>query len=123
MLEGSYPIGQLFIMFLYQIWFAISYVLSQVINFHVGEFFFKLFSLIPFQKYINPCPHDKLPRPRDEVTVEMCYPYYYLFRDAILGKNIIKNVKFPSSSPVLFLVCRITYLRIHTTSNPSTLLI
>jgi len=103
------PLGQMLIILLYQCWFAFSYVLSQVINFHLGDLFFKLFFSLPFRSYFTPCPHDKLPRPMDEISVELCYPYYYLYRDAFVGVNLFQSLKFPSSSPVLFMVRILSY--------------
>ena len=50
-----------------------------------------------------PTPNDRFHLPEEEVRVEKCYPYYYLWRRLLTGTMI--KAKFPVC-PLLFLVTK-----------------
>ena len=86
------PILQMFIILLYQSWYAVSYILSQLIHPAVGQMLFFFFALA-CPNFLKACPHDKVKRKTSSMKVEMCYLYYSLFK-AVLGKKL--EIKFPS---------------------------
>ena len=87
---------------LYQWWFAIAYFISQAFSKTLGEFLFKSFNLLP--KFLQPCPFDVPPRPRSEIKVHMCYPYYHFWKSYLFDRSKLLVGKFPSC-PLLFMVC------------------
>ena len=84
----------------YQSWFATSYILSQIFGSSIGRGFMVLLMILFRFLPISPTPLDKPPRRAPQVTVEQCYPYYYLLRGALTKSFVVP--KFPSC-PVLFL--------------------
>ena len=95
-------IREIGVLLFYQLWFAIAYVISQAINYQLGNLFFKLFLFLPFIKYISPTPHDTLHRPISEISVHLCYPYYHLWKGLLFDKVRLRPPRFPSC-PVLYL--------------------
>jgi pimeloyl-ACP methyl ester carboxylesterase len=87
-----------FIVF-YQVYFAVIYIISQVISMKLATFLFWL--LKSHFQWMMPTPHDRFHLPDSEITVHKCYPYYYLWRRLLTGSML--KVKFPSR-PLLFLV-------------------
>lgn len=82
----------------YQVFFAIAYILSQVVSFSVGNAMFwgiKAFS------FMMPTPDDRFHLPVSEITVRKCYPYYYLWKRLLTGTML--KAKFPTC-PLLFMV-------------------
>jgi pimeloyl-ACP methyl ester carboxylesterase len=86
----------------YQTWFAIAYVLSQILGFGVGDAFFKIYFILCAILPINPTPNDKVYRDKMEISVLLCYPYYYLLKAALTGQLKSILVPFPTC-PILFL--------------------
>jgi pimeloyl-ACP methyl ester carboxylesterase len=99
------PASDLFYITYYQWHFAFFYFISQIFSLELGELLFMLFlgwmRLLPF---LSPVPFDvnrPSHRPAAEVTVEMCYPYYWFWRNFFRGNKIAPT--FPAC-PVLFMV-------------------
>ena len=104
MLKTPKPL-QLLVIILYQLWFATSYLLSQLISQTFGSVFFNLFVGTPLLKWVGPCPHDLTltnTRNPQEIHVNMCYLYYHFWRALIIRKDSLPKPKFPTC-PVLFL--------------------
>ena len=95
------PLRHTLILIFYQSMFAISFIVSQLLGHLVGQcgFVLSLFflSMLPF---LSPCPHDRTPRPLSEISVEMCYPYYQMWKDIFTNK--VLKAKFPQT-PLLFM--------------------
>jgi len=104
----------LFIILLYQMTFAFIYLVSQLPL--IGNLLANIWATLYFlltPKFLAPCPHDKVPRPRNEITVNLFYPYY----QQLLGpQGYVRNMrgmmrpKFPFtdnkdtvSPPLMFL--------------------
>ena len=87
-----------FILF-YQIYFAVSYIVSQTISFNLGMAIFLSFRR--FFPFMNPSPADRMHVPDSEVTVKKCYPYYYIWKRLLTGTMLKTN--FPTC-PLLFMV-------------------
>jgi len=99
------PPSDLFYITYYQWHFACFYVVSQIINVTLGQLMFKLFyawmKLCPF---LSPVPYDvnrPSHRPSNEVSVEMCYPYFWFWLHFFQGTKVAPV--FPTC-PVLFMV-------------------
>ena len=82
---SSPKISDLLKLVLYQHWFAICYFISQAINFNLGNYLFKLFfKIVP--KCLQALTHDKIFHRKDEeVSVSLCYIYYYFWRRYLLS--------------------------------------
>ena len=63
----------------YQWYFALSFAFSQLFSVTIANvsllFFFLFVSWTP----LGPCPHDRVPRPRQEVDIQQAYPYWYFW--------------------------------------------
>ena len=88
---------------LYQVTFAISYMVSQLVCLRAGNVLFKGFLALCYvcKPLLAPTPHDVIHRPFHHLHVEMCYPYFYLYMHYVCGRLIMPT--FPTA-PVLFLV-------------------
>jgi pimeloyl-ACP methyl ester carboxylesterase len=93
------PVKQVFILVLYQLWYAASYVLSQYLSNTIGNLFLAIFFL-PLFRPIQPV-YEKVYVPIETITAEKCYPYYYFWKAIFSGK--LPKLKFPSC-PTLFMV-------------------
>ena len=87
---------------LYQWWFAWSYVIAHTIHMSVGQGVFILyFVLVKAVKCLRIAHDKKVPRPQNEISVNMCYPYYHFWKAFFMGKEI--KTKFPSC-PLYYMV-------------------
>lgn len=87
----------------YQFWFALSYLVSQLVNYTLGDILFKLYfvftMILPF---MNTIPYGVKPRTSKDIQVHMCYPYVHFWKAKITGDKFIV-VKYPTC-PILFMV-------------------
>jgi pimeloyl-ACP methyl ester carboxylesterase len=83
----------------YQLAFESHYFLFKTLGYTIGNLCFKLFSKFT-PRFLWPVPYDKMHRPADEMSVHLCYPYYYLWSSVFRLKPI--RISFPKC-PVLFL--------------------
>lgn len=101
-LPGRLSYKEFAVMTLYQGWFAVSYAISQAVNYAVGNWVFKLsFRIASVLPFFSPVPHDTLPRSLDEINVAMAYPYYYFWTGLL--RRTLTIPQFPSC-PILFMV-------------------
>jgi pimeloyl-ACP methyl ester carboxylesterase len=96
---ANLPVATIPYIMFYQIYFAVSYIISQVISYALGNAIFWSFRL--FFQFMLPTPHDRFHLPESEITVAKCYPYYYLWKRLLTGTALV--AKFPSC-PLLFMV-------------------
>lgn len=90
----------LFIILLYQLWFAIAYYISQRFSFKIGNNLFKLyFTAVPNTVKVA----TSMPRPFKDVSVTMAYPYYHFWNSYLFHRENVFKPIFPSC-PVLFMV-------------------
>lgn len=92
-------IKTIFYMTIYQVWFAICFLLSRFLGVVIGSVLMNFFFL-PIFAPLWPCT-DAPPIPREEVSVDKCYPYYQVWAGLLQGKP--PKQKFPKC-PTLFLV-------------------
>jgi pimeloyl-ACP methyl ester carboxylesterase len=83
----------------YQVYFAVVYVISQVLSLSLATTMF--WALKRYFQFLMPTPNDRFHLPESEIRVQKCYPYYYLWRRLLTGSML--KVKFPAC-PLLFLV-------------------
>jgi len=102
----------LFVILLYQWWFAFAYLVSQAMSFTIGNAIFLLFFVIVNPLGLGPCPHDVAPRNFSQVDVSFAYPYYHFWKGRLLGgggggaggKSSLLLPRYPPNNiPVLFL--------------------
>jgi hypothetical protein len=93
------PIVHALIITGYQIWFALSFIVCQLLGSTIGTIFMGLYFL-PFLKPIWPTT-DKGNISLKEIRADKCYPYFYLWK-SILTLNMI-SPSFPNCS-TLYLV-------------------
>ncbi len=92
----------------YQIWFAGAYIASQLFGRTIGNAISVGYgALITVAPFLSPLRRSVtargLIRPRNELSVHMMYPYYYFWKEALLGTNIASKLRFPKC-PVLYMV-------------------
>jgi pimeloyl-ACP methyl ester carboxylesterase len=92
----------LLITLLYQWWWAIAYILSQVISISCGDCFFRSYKYLTLS-CCKPTPQDMDTVPRKDYSVHMCYIYYQFWKEVIVHKSRNLAKKFPLC-PLLFLV-------------------
>ena len=63
----------------YQWYFALSYAFSQVFSVTLANMYLLFFYLFISWTPLGPCPHDTVPRPREEVDIQQGYPYWYFW--------------------------------------------
>lgn len=103
---SSFKPKDILIISTYQTAFAICYIISQFLNYTIGNILFLTVFPILNILGIHPCPHDKLHRPISEVNVKMCYPYYYFLRSILIGMffpSFKLLIAFPSNCPILYM--------------------
>ena len=101
------PLYHLLVIFSYQSWFAISYLLSQIVGNIIATTFMAIFFL-PIFHYFRPT-NEKIYVPVKSITPEKLYTYYYLMKAVFTGT--LKLPKFPTC-PTLYIVSSIMdYLR------------
>lgn len=91
---------QLIIIPLYQLWFAFSYLISQIISFTMGNIIFKSFFLFTLCfPFLSPlCKGDKGKRSAKEINVNMCYLYFQFWKEILTGNKNKLEPKFPACS-------------------------
>eukprot|EP00602_Paraphysomonas_sp_CaronLab_P008851 CAMPEP_0185019726 /NCGR_PEP_ID=MMETSP1103-20130426/2330_1 /TAXON_ID=36769 /ORGANISM="Paraphysomonas bandaiensis, Strain Caron Lab Isolate" /LENGTH=255 /DNA_ID=CAMNT_0027550189 /DNA_START=118 /DNA_END=882 /DNA_ORIENTATION=- len=100
-LMTSISLWGMFLMLLYQWWFAIAYIVSQLFGEFIGHVVFGMcVLLLTYVPLLNICPNEKFPRPRNEVNVNMTYVYYQYWKETFCGRSL--KPKFPTC-PVLFM--------------------
>lgn len=95
----SLPVLTIPYIIFYQVYFAIAYIISQAISMHLGNTMF--WSLKKYFQFMMPTPHDRFHLAEKEITVQKCYPYYYMWKRLLTGTML--KAKFPAC-PLLFLV-------------------
>lgn len=103
-----------FQIFLYQLWFAVTYIITQIFGLFVGKIpFWTLFILFKIIPILNPLgmKGDTPKRPRHELRPDMCYPYYHIWKHLLSQKltdliTLSENLYFwkMPTCPLLFLV-------------------
>lgn len=92
---------QALVIAIYQIWFAVSYIISQLFGVTLGNIsFFLFFGFAKLFPFLTPTPYDKPSRPRKDINVEMCYPYFYFWKGILTGRKLDAN--FPNC-PLLYM--------------------
>jgi pimeloyl-ACP methyl ester carboxylesterase len=94
------PIVDLVKILIYQWWWAIAYVIAQLLSFALGDMVFKSYML--FKPLLHPCPEDSLHIPVTDMTVARCYPYYQFWEAMLTGKPV-KAVYPTQNCPLLFM--------------------
>lgn len=89
---------------LYQLFFAICYLLSQTISQWLAERLFLNIGIKTFYNILSPPLTNRAEIPQSSLTVLKCYPYYFLWRRLLTGRLLPQT--FPSC-PVLYLVSKI----------------
>ena len=79
-----------------------AYTLSQLIHKHVGALAFGIYFLL-MPKSLRPTSFAGIPRPKNEITVELCWPYYQFWRLALTTKDRKSLAPKPVGCPILFL--------------------
>jgi pimeloyl-ACP methyl ester carboxylesterase len=92
----------LFRISLYQLWFAVAFILSQLVSMKLGTLFMSIL-LFPIFRPLLPCT-DKPPVPDNQIHAGKCYPYFYLWKDLLQLKE--PHMKFPPM-PTFYMVCEI----------------
>lgn len=95
------PLFDMVRILLYQWWFCVAFIASQLLHFHVGNIIFGLFGLVP--SILLVCPHDKLPRRRRDINVHMCYLYFQFWKCMFVDRKSLPKTNFPTC-PILFMV-------------------
>lgn len=93
------PLKDIFIISTYQAWFAFSFVVSQYCGSLFGTLLMAIFFL-PIFSPLWPTRGEKPHVPKEAITADKCYPYYYLWKKILSGK--IPKSEFPKI-PTLFL--------------------
>lgn len=92
------------VILLYQLWFSIAYTVSQLFGLAIGNIVYYSFivfaTCFPFLTVQS--GKMVIPRPREELGVHMCYPYFQFWKATLTLDPSVK-VKFPSC-PLLYLV-------------------
>ena len=94
----------------YQLFFAITYYISQTISLTLAEWLFISIGIKAFFNILSPTLLNRVEIPRHSLTVRKCYPYYYLWR-RLLTLQLLPQA-FPTC-PVLFLVSTNSYYNLH----------
>ena len=94
------------IILLYQLWWASAYVVSQLVWAALGELLFALYGLlVPSFMWPTTLKSQDIPRPREEVGVALCYPYFQFWRAMFFSGAEQRRRMKPRklSCPALFL--------------------
>lgn len=92
----------LFIVVLYQWWWAFAYIVSQLVNEFLGQIIFFLYAIL-VPSFLVVVPLGSFHRTRHDVKVHMCYVYYQFWYDIAFHRSTMPKPKLPDC-PVLFLV-------------------
>jgi pimeloyl-ACP methyl ester carboxylesterase len=97
---GTMPLKSTIIVFVYQSWFAFSFLLSQIFGKLFGSIIMALIFLPGFRNFL-PTRNEKPPRKTKKIHAGLCYPYYYMLRQILSGNP--PKFAFPTI-PTLYLV-------------------
>lgn len=93
-------LSQIFFLMLYQVWYALCYLISQVFSKKLAEVLVMLFSLKIFDSFSVGVEEGKERMREDSNVVLRCYVYFYLWRSILTGT--LKDPTMPTC-PILFL--------------------
>lgn len=102
---SSLPLRYIPVLLIYQIWFAVAYIISQTLSVGLGQIVFRLFHFVP--GFLRPSS-EATPRPRHELHVHMGYLYYHFWRAFIFNRSRLLTGRFPTC-PLLFIVRKSTF--------------
>lgn len=95
------PVSSVPFILFYQLFFAVSYWISQSISYHLGQWLFLSIGIKAFFWILSPKLQHRAEIDHSGLSVLKCYPYYYLWRRLLTGCMLPQ--KFPTC-PLLFLV-------------------
>jgi pimeloyl-ACP methyl ester carboxylesterase len=104
-----------FRIFLYQLWFAATYIVTQLFGLFIGKIpFWTIFILFEIFPFLSPLglKGDAPKRPRSDLRPDMCYPYYQIWKH-VLSQKLSDIIALSDklfywgmpTCPLLFLVC------------------
>jgi pimeloyl-ACP methyl ester carboxylesterase len=93
------PLYHLLVIFCYQSWFALSFLVSQFLGTTAGLLFLGFFFL-PIFNALRPT-NEKVYVPVKSITPEKCYVYYYTMKKMLTGS--LETARFPSC-PTFYMV-------------------
>jgi pimeloyl-ACP methyl ester carboxylesterase len=93
-------LSQIAFLMLYQVWYALCYLVSQLFSKKLAEMLVMLFSLRIFDSLFVGVEEGKKRMREDNNVVLRCYVYFYLWRSILTGT--LKDPKMPTC-PILFL--------------------
>ena len=96
----SLPLTSLPFIAFYQLFFAITYFISQAISVRLAESLFQAIGIRAFFQILSPNRRHRS-NVENQLTVLKCYPYYYLWRRLLTGTTLPQA--FPTC-PLLFMV-------------------
>ena len=96
------PLASLPFLLFYQSYFAISYVITQIVSRLLGHWIFQLFGL--FYQLGCPSGTDRVHVAQCKFTVSKCYPSYYLWKSVLTGAMLKQD--FPKC-PLLYMVSEV----------------
>lgn len=92
-----------FILALYQVWWSFAYAVGQALSPLLGDVVFALYNLcVP--AFLTPVSVKRgIPRPRKEISIEMCYIYFSFWR-GMLSDEVVRKRQTPRrlTCPLLF---------------------
>ena len=90
------------VIILYQWWFSIAYLMSQILGSFIGNLIFLAFNIFrDFFPFLTIGPM-KVIRPQQDISVHQCYPYFEYWKAYMTNMKDIA-MKFPSC-PLLYVV-------------------
>ena len=96
------PFNQVLIIFLYQLWFAFAYIISQFFGSYLGNIVYFLFYLLPnFVQCLQ--KGYKVGFKVKSLDVKQCYLYYQLWYAILFDRSKLLTPKFPAAR-LLFMV-------------------
>jgi pimeloyl-ACP methyl ester carboxylesterase len=104
-IKGPVPesIWETVLIVLYQWWYAVSYIITQIMGAHIGKIillgYFGLVFTLPFLKV---CPYDTFHRPtNDAINPQLLHIYFRFWKDFFSGRPM--KLSFPSC-PIYYMV-------------------
>lgn len=82
----SISLRAIFIIILYQWWFSVAYIVSQLLGHLAGMLILGLYYL-PIFKPFYPTIDERPDIPRQDMRVEKCYPYLYFWKNTLMGRK------------------------------------
>ena len=91
---------------LYQWWWAIAFVISQLVDIEYGDIAFKLyFLLVP--SFLQPAPYEVGHLKLTNISSHKCYIYFQFWKTLLLSWWTLVNLTVIPACPILYLVCMI----------------